>query len=250
MLFDLRGKRKRVVQVVYAALAVLFAVSFVGFGIGSDAAGGIFDALGFGSGGSDTSNPQYEQQIEDAEARLAEDPKDEKALLDLASVRFLAGQAELDVDEATGAPVLTDEARTQLVEATAAWERYLATKPKQPDEGIAGQIVQAYVLLEDAEGAASAQEVIAESSPSTNTYGNLALYHYVAGEIPPGDAAAQKAVAEAPKTQQAQTEKQLDKLREQAQAQAKAAEEAAPQGEEAFGNPLQDLGGTPTTPAP
>ncbi len=35
MLFDLRGKRRRLVQVVYATLAALFLIGFVGFSIGS-----------------------------------------------------------------------------------------------------------------------------------------------------------------------------------------------------------------------
>ena len=63
MIFDLKsGKRRRVVQVVFGFLAFIFFISFVGFGIGSDVTGGIFDALGIG-GGSSSSDPQYEQQI-------------------------------------------------------------------------------------------------------------------------------------------------------------------------------------------
>ena len=49
MIFDLKsGKRRRVVQVVFGVLAFIFFISFVGFGIGSGSAGGIFDALGIG----------------------------------------------------------------------------------------------------------------------------------------------------------------------------------------------------------
>ena len=47
MLFDLRGKRKRLVQVSYALLAAIFLVGFVGFGIGvGNSPGGLFDAIG------------------------------------------------------------------------------------------------------------------------------------------------------------------------------------------------------------
>jgi hypothetical protein len=49
MIFDLKsGKRRRVVQVVFGFLAFIFFISFVGFGIGSDVSGGIFDAIGLG----------------------------------------------------------------------------------------------------------------------------------------------------------------------------------------------------------
>ena len=49
MLFDLKtGKRRRVVQVVFGFLAFIFFISFVGFGIGSDVSGGLFDAIGLG----------------------------------------------------------------------------------------------------------------------------------------------------------------------------------------------------------
>ena len=40
MLFDLKGKRKRFVQVTYVVLAVLFAVGLIGFGIGGGVSGG------------------------------------------------------------------------------------------------------------------------------------------------------------------------------------------------------------------
>ena len=69
MLFDLRGKRKRAVQVVYASLAVIFLVGFVGFSIGSgNAPGGLLDAIGLGgNGGSGGSlSTQFDSQINSA----------------------------------------------------------------------------------------------------------------------------------------------------------------------------------------
>ena len=83
MIFDLKtGKRRRVVQVVFGFLAFIFFISFVGFGVGSDVTGGIFDALGIG-GGSSSSDPQYEQQIEDAQSAVDQNPKDGSAYGDL-----------------------------------------------------------------------------------------------------------------------------------------------------------------------
>ena len=49
MLFDLQSpRRKRVVQVVFGLLAVLFAVSFVFLGIGTGISGSPLEAIGIG----------------------------------------------------------------------------------------------------------------------------------------------------------------------------------------------------------
>ena len=94
MLFELGGKRKRLIQVIYSVLAGLMFIALVGFGIGGATSGGIFDALGIG-GGSSGSDPQYSQQIDNANEALQQDPKDDKALLKLARYNFLEGQAAL-----------------------------------------------------------------------------------------------------------------------------------------------------------
>lgn len=264
MLFDLRsGKRRRVVQVVFGGLAVLFAVSFLFFGIGSDAQGGLADLFGFGTNSQSTGNPEFDQEIEDAENAVAADPKDEKALLELAEVRYQAGQFELEADE-TGQPVVTDEAKTNFEGALDAWEQYLDLKPKKLDPGTAAIMAQAYVQLGDAEGAADAQRIVAEDNPSGGTYGNLAFYLYASGDIEGGDEAARLAVENAEPEQAEQIEKQLDalakqavKLQEQAEKQAKKADE---QGSGA-GAPIEDpfgslgggtggLGGAPAVPPP
>jgi hypothetical protein len=257
MLFDLRGKRRRVVQVTYAVLAVLFLISFVGFGIGSDVSGGIFDALGIGGGnghGAASSNPQYESEIESAEQRLEEDPKDERALLTLARVHFLAGQSVLETDEETGQPVITDEARVQLDESVSAWERYLKVEPKQPDPNAAGLVVQAYVLLNDAKGAAETQEIVAQDRPSQGAYSNLSFYLYAAGDIEGGDAAAKRAVAEAEGSQKATVKNQLEriaKLAERQQQQLEKQAQQAPEGQNPLQSPLGPGGlGGGAAPAP
>lgn len=227
MLFDLRsGKRRRVVQVVFGSMAVLFAVSFLFFGIGSDASGGLADLFGFGTSSQNTGNPEFDQQIEDAEDAAAANPKDEKALLNLAEVRYQAGQFELETDE-SGQPVLTDGSRENFSAALDAWEEYLGLKPKKPNPGTAAIMAQAYVQLGDAEGAADAQRIVAEDNPSGGTYGNLAFYLYASGDIEGGDEAAQLAVENADPAQADQIEKQLAKLSEQAQKLAEAAEKQA-----------------------
>ena len=251
MLFDLRGKRRRFIQVVYALLAALFLIGFVGFGVGSEAgAGGIFDALGVGGGDSSSSNPQYDEDIDEAEQRLEQDPKDEQALLQLAQTRYLAGQAELEADEATGEPVLTDESRTQFDESISAWERYMKLA-KRPSDNVATQVVNSYVFLNDAAGAAKTQRIVAEARPSQGAYSNLAFYLYLSGDFEGGDEAAKRAVAEAEGSQRKSIENQLARLEEQARKlekqQAKQAEQA-PEGANPLQSPLGGLGGPQPAP--
>jgi len=251
MLFDLRGKRRRFIQVVYALLAALFLIGFVGFGVGSEAgAGGIFDALGVGGGDSSSSNPQYDEDIDEAEQRLEQDPKDEQALLQLAQTRYLAGQAELEADEATGEPVLTDESRTQFDESISAWERYMKLA-KRPSDNVATQVVNSYVFLNDAAGAAKTQRIVAEARPSQGAYSNLAFYLYLSGDFEGGDEAAKRAVAEAEGSQRKSVENQLARLEEQARKlekqQAKQAEQA-PEGANPLQSPLGGLGGPQPAP--
>lgn len=264
MLFDLRsGKRRRVVQVSFSLLAFIFFISFIGFGIGSDATGGIFDAIGLGGGSSSSGSPQFDDQIDAAEAKLAENPKDEKALLNLAEVHYQAAQYNAQQDPESS------DAQEQFEDSLDAWERYLKLDPKDPDPGVAAFAAQAYVQVGDAEGAATAQRIVAEDNPSVGTYGNLAYYLYAAGKIDEGNAAADEAVAEAEGSEKEQVRKQLTQIAEQAQTllaqakkQAKQAQEQGGTGPGAPGaapieDPFGSLGGTgglggapPTAPAP
>ncbi|HYU61187.1 MAG TPA: hypothetical protein VEK39_10535 [Solirubrobacterales bacterium] len=248
MLFDLQsGKRRRVVQVLFGGLAVIFLISFVGFGIGSPGTGGIFDAIGLGGNSGSTGSPQFDEEIDDAEAKLAENPKDEKALLDLAEVHYQAAQYQLQQDPES------DDAQAEFESSLDAWERYLKLDPKKPDPGVAAFAAQAYVQVADADGAAEAQRIVAEDNPSAGTYGNLAFYLYAGGKIDEGNAAADKAVAAADTSQKAQIRKQLDQLAEQAQKLQEQAEEQAKQAEKQGGqppgaapieDPFGNLGGT------
>ena len=258
MLFDLRtGKRRRVVQVVFGAMALLFGVSFLFFGIGSDASGGLADLFGFGTSSQNTGNPQFDQEIEDAEDAVAADPKDEKALLNLAEVRYQAGQFSLESDPETGQPVLTEDSRANFESALDAWENYLDLKPKKPDPGTAALVAQAYVQLEDAQGAAEAQRIVAEDNPSSGTYGNLAFYLYASGDIEGGDEAAALAVEHAEPSEADQVEKQLANLSEQAQQLKEQAEKQAEKADQEGGqsgapieDPLGSLGGSSGLGAP
>jgi hypothetical protein len=218
VLFDLRGKRRRVVQVVYATLAALFLVGFVGFSIGSDAPGGLFDAFGVGGSGDSggSLSDQYDEQIDNANAQLAKDPKDAAALLRLSKFEFYKARQGVTQDQTTGEISVSEDAHTELGEAVDAWEKYLKVNKRKPSPSIAAQMVQAYYFLNDAQGAAEAQRIVAENQPSSGSYGQLAYYLYLGGDISGGDRAASRAEAEAPKAQRGQIKRQFVQIRKAA----------------------------------
>jgi tetratricopeptide (TPR) repeat protein len=251
MLFDLRGRRRRVIQVVYAFLALAFAITFVGFGIGSDASGGIFDALGLGSGnGSGSAETGFERQIEQAEARLERDPRNAGALSDLARAYALDGKARIESVSETGVPEINEEARQSFELAAAAWEDYLKTDPPNPDPNLAIILVRnVFVNLGDVDGAARAQEVYAEANPSSTTYAELAQYRYLAGEFEAGDEATELALDEASGSAKTTLEDQLAQIEKQARRFVKA-QKNVPQGSQPnpVENPFGSLGGSGITP--
>jgi hypothetical protein len=262
MIFDLKsGKRRRVVQVVFGFLAFVFFVSFVGFGVGSGFSGGIFDAIGLG-GDSNTTSPQFSQQIDDANKTLETDPHNQEALLILVQNHYLsATQGGVSTDPQTGQTSISEDAHNDLEQAVDAWSRYLKTDPKKPDVTTAANAAQAYVLLADAEGAATAQQIVADAQKSAAAYGQLAFYLYAGGKIKEGDAAADKAVAAADPSAREQIKKNLASLRKQAIKQQQAIEQQQQQGgaqagEQQLQDPFGALGGgtsggtAPVTPTP
>src|SRR5919202_1024269 len=79
MLFDLKGRRRHVVQGTYLLLALLMGGGLVLFGIGGGTNGGLLDAFKGGGGGS-KGNSLVEKEIERAQQRLRVNPRDEGAL--------------------------------------------------------------------------------------------------------------------------------------------------------------------------
>jgi hypothetical protein len=255
VLFDLSGKRKRVVQVVYATLAVLFAVSFVGFGIGSDAAGGIFDALGFGTQDTSNDNPAFEDQIDEAEQKLEANPKDERALADLVQLHYQAGNDAVEVNQETGQISFTTESEDSYNAAVSAWQDYLKAA-KGPDPATAAIANQAYtILLQNAEpteiesiakDAIAPAQISADDNPGVGPYSTLAQYAYFAGDTELGDEAAKNAVAEAEPSERKQIQKGLDAAAKQAEQLREQIEKQAEKGDDAgaFTNPLEEgIGG-------
>src|SRR5436189_3728113 len=207
------------VQVVYAGLALIFLVGFVGFSIGSgNAPGGLLDAIGLGgnSNSSGSLSTQFDPQINSANAQLAKHPKDTQSLLKLAKYEYFKGKQGVTQDQATGQVSVSEDAHTELGSSADAWEKYLKLNKGKPDAGAAAYMVQVYFLLNDASGAAKAQRIVATKTPSAGAYGQLAFYLYAAFDIPGGDAAAKKGESLAPKAQRKQIAQQLAAIRKQA----------------------------------
>lgn len=256
MIFDLKsGKRRRVVQIVFGFLAFIFFISFVGFGIGSDVSGGIFDAIGLG-GGDSSSDPQYEQAIDDANETLESDPDNERALLDLASAYFRSATASgVTIDPETGIPEISDSARAELEQSVAAWQRYLETKPRRPQTTTAAEAAQAYQLLLDPAGAAEAQAIVAQAQGTSAAFYQLALFLYADGRIEAGDAAGERAVEAADSSARNDVRKNVERLAKQAREQKRRLakqQEDQPQGADGQGieNPFGGLSGGTAPPAP
>jgi hypothetical protein len=263
VLFDTSSPgRKRVIRVVYSLLAGLFLIGFVGFGVGGNfSGGGILDALGITDSNGSSTSDAFSQQIDDQEAKLAKDPKNENALALLTQFRFQSGYGQIQQDD-QGNPIVSDDAKAEFEKSVNAWERYIALNPQKPSLTAIKSAVTAYEALNDAKGAAKAQELFVQEAPKSvaaQGYSDLAYLRYFAQDIPAGDAAAKKAEAAAPKSQAKQVKQQLTKLRKQAIAQKAALAQQAKQSKQSgsgaaeLQDPFGALGGgtgSPTGAAP
>ena len=209
MLFDLKGKRRRTVQVTYVALAALMAIGLVGAGVGSGTSGGLFDLFSGGGGGS--GNNVVDKRIENAQKALGRNPKDAAALAVLVRSHYTIASA--DTNQQSGQ--FGKEGKKRLVKASSAWQRYLATDPKKPDASLASLMLVAYspVGLNQPPNAATAAEIVADSRDDAQSWIQLVQYASLAGQTRKAELAGKKAIDRAPKKQR--------KLVEQAVKQAK-----------------------------
>jgi hypothetical protein len=218
MLFDLRGRgRRRTVQVIYLTLAILLGGGLVLFGIGGSVSGGLFDAIGLTGG--NTASTSAEQQLEDQEkrvlARLKRNPRDAAAWATVTRLRYQqAGQGD-NYDQETGQ--FTSRGKRELAQAAQAWSRYLRLDPPKPDPNVAALMIQAFgpLGLNRARDGVVAAEIVAEARPSAQTFYQLALFAYAAGQIRKGDLAGKRAVELAPEDQRAAVKAQIDAAKKQ-----------------------------------
>lgn len=254
MLFDLTGKRKHVVRVVYAILALLMGASLF-LVIGPFNIAEIVD-----SGSSTSTLESYEDQAERTEKRLASAPNDEQLLLSLTRTRILAGRSLVEVDPETGAPVVPPEAREQFESGFQAWSKYLKNVKDDPSPFVAGFTAEAFFNLaasggtsvaeieENLERAVAAQRLAAEGKPSPNSLFLLAQYEYFNGNFAAGDKATKEVLKEAPsaKEQLTQIRKAAKQWEKQKKKLAKEQKKRGP--EELQGGSFSGFGGIPISP--
>jgi hypothetical protein len=203
MLFDLKGRRRHVVQVTYVGLAVLMGGGLILSGIGSNASGGLLDALVGGDNSSSNSDAQkpLNNQVKAAEAKLRTNPQDAAALATLIRAHFGLAGLEPSTDDKTGATSINDKGIAEMRKSAAAWKRYVATNPEKIDTGLAATAIQIYRVI----GLPSSQEdknelvvaparAIAEQENSADAYIRLVAVATQAGDTRTAGLAERKAL--------------------------------------------------------
>jgi hypothetical protein len=208
MLFDLRGRRRRAVQVTYLMLALLMGGGLVLFGIGGDVSGGLVDA--FRGGGGPSGDSALRDRIEKREERLAANPKNEQILQNLVRDYYSLATSQ----RPSGSTGFPPEAKDELQRAGAYWKRYAAATDN-PSPDTAGFALQVFgeQALNKPKDAAQAAAILAEAANDTPSYLRLVSYAALAGDERTADLAAQKAVDLAPKDQRKLIKKQAEALK-------------------------------------
>lgn len=254
MLFDTRGRRKNVIRVVYAALALLMGAS-------------LFVAVGpfnlgelVGNQASSSADEVLDEQAERIEGRLANDPGNEQLLLSLTRTRIAAGNAQIEPAAEGEVASVPPGAREDFEAAQRSWNRYLKQVGGEPSPAAAQLVAGTFFRLaesgsttypeveENVAQAARAQRIAAEQQPSLGSLSTLAIYEYFDGDFSAGDRATQKAAALAPSKAEAKSiEKQLGEYRKNAKRFVKQAQQVARQerkaGKEQLQQPFQGFGG-------
>ena len=216
MLFDLRGRRRRVVQATYLLLAVLLGGGLVLFGIGGDVSGGLFDAFSERGGGGN-GNDAIEERVDRLEKRVAANPGNTAALQEL--VRDYYGLAT--TQQESGTAEFPDEARDELRKAASAWQRYVDAEEGPPNPTTATYALRVYDVgaLNQPKEAQKAAAIVAEAENDFNSYLQLVGYAALAGDTRTADLATQKAVDLAPEGQRKAVKQQAQQLKQSAQQQ-------------------------------
>jgi hypothetical protein len=214
MLFDLRGRRRRAVQVTYLLLALLMGGGLVLFGIGGDVSGGLLDA--FKGGGGPSADSAFQKRIDKQEQRLQANPRNEAVLQGLVRDYYSVATSKRE-SGTTGFPA---DAKDDLRKAGSYWQRYLAAADT-PDPDVAGYALQVYDVggLNKPKDAQRAAAILAEAQNDAPSYLRLVSYASRAGDTRTADLATQKAIDLAPKSQRKLIKKQAEALKKASQQQ-------------------------------
>jgi hypothetical protein len=225
MLFDLQGRRRRVVQATYLGLAILMGGGLVLFGIGSDVSGGLSEVFkGSGDDGGDA-NPAIKKRIDRNEDLVKRNPRSAAARKALVRDYYQLAVVQIPAD-AKGIP---KGARDDLTSAAVHWRAYLKLEPDRPDASLASTALQLFGPqgLNKPKEAQKAAALIAEARNDFEAYLNLVQYATLAGDKRTAELAGQKAEDLAPKGQKKEVRDALKQI--EAQSAAGAAQQGAPQ---------------------
>ena len=252
MLFDIRGRRRHVVRVVYAILALLMGASLF-------LVVGPFNVANLINNGSTTSPADVlQEQVERQEAKLRREPENEAVMAGLVRSHLGTANALSEKDPATGATILTPEGHQELEAASKTWNQYLK-QTDSPNPTVAALMANGYAGLAETSSsneeakefigkAAETQNLAAEGQPTVNSLSTLALFQYFAGDFAAGDQASREATDAAPKAERKEVKKQTAEFRKRGKEFAQQSKEAAKtekeQGKESLKNPFGELGGS------
>lgn len=259
MLFDLRGRRKRVIQVIYVILAFIMAASLLVIGL----PGGLNP---FNSGGGAVSQDAADLSKERAvklEKKIAQQPDAEALRAELIRERILAGNSLVEVNGQQ--QVVGPEATEQYQLAAEEWEKYVKKTGGKPDRGVAQLVAGTLFTLAqgstvaqfegDMSDAARAQAFVAQDGlrefqtqdgpAPTGLFVTLATYEYYAQDFGAAEQARQAALEVAgSEANRKEVNRTLDRIKKDAEKVAKQIEQAKKQArkdkgksvEQPFGN--------------
>lgn len=251
MLFDIRGRRKNVVKVVYAILALLMGLSLLL--LAGPGVGGLFS-----QGVSNNAADQLEEQAVTIERKIRQNPENADLLLSLTRNQISTANALAESNPQTGQIAYTEEARQQLSKASESWTRYLkaADEPSPGGAQVAAQSLFALAQIArtgpeaeaNVRAAAQAQEIVAKARPSLGSLSTLAIYRLYSFDYDGADQARKQASPYANTkferenldNELEQIEKRAREFEKQLNEIDKAAKEARAKGQPSVANPLSE----------
>lgn len=182
MVFDIRGRRKVAVKVVYAVLAVLMGLSLF-LVVGPLNVGEIF-----GNGGGGNPAGQFEESAQRLERKLKKEPENTDLLIGLTRARVNAANSLYSIGPEEEREI-TPEALQQLSLASDSWTRYLEATD-EPSAGVAQLMAPNLIVTAQyartvpeaqasVEAAAEAEKIVADQRPSLNSFTTLAFYEMI-----------------------------------------------------------------------
>jgi hypothetical protein len=201
MVFDIRGRRKNVVRVVYAVLAVLMGLSLF-LVVGGLNLGELFNSSSSGNGAT-----QFEEQAQRLERKLKAEPENQDLLVGLTRARINAANQLYEVGEEEERAI-TPEALQQLQQASDSWSKYLKAT-EEPAAGVAQLVAPNLIVLAQYSrtfpeaqanlvAAQEAAQIIAKQRRSLNSLSTLAFWTALTGEYDKAHSIANEAKPLAP----------------------------------------------------